>query len=66
MEELCSQSMDANIVFLVAKALPIEEQKNLLKKLKEELQPKNTHKNQNSLSEQEAIFYLLENVFKSK
>jgi len=58
--------MDANIVFLVAKALPIEEQKNLLKKLKEELQPKNTQKKQNSLSEQEAMFYLLENVFKCK
>lgn len=58
--------MDANVVFQIAKALTIEEQRKLLSKLKKNLDVHIVNKKPQILDKQEAINYLLKTVFNKK
>ncbi len=58
--------MDANVVFQIAKALTIEEQRKLLTKLKKNLDVHIVNKKPQILDKQEAINYLLKTVFNKK
>lgn len=58
--------MDANVVFQIAKALTIEEQRKLLTKLKKDLDIHMAKKKPQILDKQEAINYLLNKVFNIK
>ena len=58
--------MNAETVYQVAKALPIEEQRLLFEKLKKEfgaVPQYKKHKKKPLLTEEDAIKYLLKNVF---
>lgn len=59
--------MDANVVFQIVKALSKEEQGKLLQKLNEEIEPNFKANRHKTISENEAIIFLLKTVFhKSK
>ncbi|MDX6748054.1 hypothetical protein SHK09_14755 [Polaribacter sp. PL03] len=58
--------MDANVVFQIAKALTIEEQRKLLTKLKKDLDIHIVKKKPPILDKQDAINYLLKAVFNKK
>tara|TARA_R110002049_G_C9115807_1_gene558052 strand:+ start:928 stop:1104 length:177 start_codon:yes stop_codon:yes gene_type:complete len=58
--------MDANVVFQIAKALTIEEQRKLLTKLKKDLDIHIAKKKPPILDKQDAINYLLKAVFNKK
>lgn len=60
--------MNADTVYQVAKALPKEEQKRLLDKLKDDFKPKplNRRKQKILMTKEDAREYLLKNVFGKK
>ncbi len=60
--------MNSEIVYQVAKALPIEEQILLLEKLKKDFLvcKKNNYKARHSFKKEDAMRYLLTNIFNKK
>ena len=58
--------MDANIVYQVVQALSKEEQKVLFEKLKDDFQIHIKKKNQVVFNKQDALHFLLKNVFSTK
>ena len=62
--------MDANVVYAVAKALPIKERLALCNMLQKDIQASGTPKQKKSpiplITDEQAIEYLLKNVFNNK
>ncbi|RBW55208.1 hypothetical protein DS884_16390 [Tenacibaculum sp. E3R01] len=61
--------MNSDVVYQVVKALPLEEQKLLLDKLKNDFSISSSFKKakkRKSLTEEDAISYLLKNVFRNR